>query len=512
MATRVIIRPREYHDSVRLMRVSQAVRLEPGVTEAMVMMATPNNRKILAGSGLLTSEAEAARPDDLVVALVAGDEAAADAALRAAEAALTEQAGSAAAQVRPRTLDAARAAAPEARIAAISVPGAHAFGQARRALELGLHVFLFSDNVPVEDELRLKEIAGEKGLLVMGPDCGTAIIGGAALGFANRVARGPVGIAGASGTGMQEISSLLDTMGSGISQAIGTGGRDLSAAIGGRTMMQALDLLARDPATEVVVVTSKPPAPEVAEAVLDRCRAMGKPVVVNFVGAPARAGDGNLRFASTLAEAARLAAQLAGRPGDLPAAEGAEAWIAAAAPAAGQRYLRGLYAGGTLAYEALALLGDRFGPVRSNLRSGALGLDDPFRSQGHTVVDLGEDAFTQGRAHPMIDPDTRNRRILAEAADPETALILMDLVIGYGAHDHPGAALAATLAEARALAAAGGRDLPVVVTLCGTRGDPQGLDEQIAALTGAGALVARNNAEAVALAARMMEAHHAATA
>lgn len=500
MATRVLIRPREYHDSVRLMRVSQALRQEPGVTEAMVMMATPNNRKILATSGLLTPEAEAARPDDLVVALIAETDAQADAAQDRARALLTEQTTSRTAEVLPRTIDAALAAAPEASIATISVPGAHAFGPAKRALELGLNVFLFSDNVSLEDEVRLKDLAEEKGRLVMGPDCGTAIIGGAALGFANQVRRGPVGVIGASGTGMQEITCLLDWLGTGVSHAIGTGGRDLSAEVGGRTMLRALDLLAADAGTEVIVVTSKPPSPEVAEAVIARCATIGKPVVVNFVGDPDRPQQGHVEFAGTLSAAAERAARLAGATGQMPVAEGAEALTTGSG-----RYLRGLYAGGTLCYEALTLIGDRLGPVQSNLAKGDLKPADPFRSEGHTIIDLGEDEYTQGRAHPMIDPDTRNRRILAEAADPDTALLLLDLVIGYGAHDDPATALAETLTQARAIA---GRPLPVIVTICGTAGDPQGFDGQVATLRAAGAVVARSNAEAVRLATEFMENRH----
>ncbi|WP_238365720.1 acyl-CoA synthetase FdrA [Mesobacterium pallidum] len=510
MAHRVIIRPRAYYDSVRLMRISQALRAEPGVTEAMAMMATPNNKKILATSGLLTAEAEAARPDDLVLALAATDDAAAEAAVAVAFAALDERAGGdTGGAPLPRTLDAAMAVRPDAGLVVISVPGANAPREARRALDLGLNVLLFSDNVPVADELALKQHAAEVGRLVMGPDCGTAIIGGAALGFANVVRRGPVGVVGASGTGTQEITSLLDWLGTGVSHAIGTGGRDLSAEVGGRTALAALDLLAADPGTEVIVLTSKPPAAEVAARVLEHCAGLGKPVVVNFVGSDRSGSDGRITFAPTLAGAAEAAARLAGGTAPLPALDAAarDAFLAAARDgrAPGQRYLRGLYAGGTLAYEALTLLGDRLGPVHSNLAKGALALTDPFRSTGHTVIDLGEDAYTEGRAHPMIDPYVRNQRILAEAADPETALLLLDVVIGYGAHDDPARDLAQTLAAAQATARDGGRNLPVIVTLCGTTRDPQGHAAQAAQLETAGAIVARSNAEAVALAAAVME-------
>lgn len=504
MASTVLIRPREYHDSVRLMRVSEAIRHEPGVTEAMVMMATPNNKKILATAGLMTPEVEAARPDDLVLAITAGTEEQVASTLKVAEEALAKRAGAAAGSA-ARTLDAALAADAAASLVTISVPGAHAYREAKRALELGLNVFLFSDNVPLEEERKLKDQAAAADRLVMGPDCGTAILGGICLGFANKVARGPVGVVGASGTGTQEITSLLDWLGTGVSHAIGTGGRDLKSAIGGATMLQALKLLAQDPATEVIVITSKPPAPEVAEKVLSACRAIAKPVIVNFIGDDRTGTDGNLTFTDTLAATAQAAARAAGGQGALPALDAAEteSWLetARARRRPGQRYLRGLYAGGTLCYEALLRTTAALGPVHSNLASGDLGLPDLFTSHGHTVIDLGEDDYTQGRAHPMIDPLIRNQRILAEAADPEVALLLLDLVIGYGAHADPATPLAATLTEARAIAARDGRDLPVIVTICGTRADPQGYDDQAGKLAAAGILVARTNAEATALAA-----------
>ena len=507
MAERILIRAREYHDSVRLMRVSEAIRKSPGVTEAMVMMATPNNKKILGNAGLLSGEAEAAKADDLVIALIADCEANAAAALELAEDSLAQKPGGAAGVAMPRSLDAAHAATPGASVAAISVPGEHAFREAKRALELGLNVFLFSDNVALEDERKLKALAAEKNRLVMGPDCGTAIIGGACLGFANKVRPGKVGVIGASGTGTQEITSLLDWLGAGLSHAIGTGGRDLKAEIGGATMLQALDLLAADPGTEVIAITSKPPSGEVAEKVVAACRAVGKPVVINFLGLGKTGTEGNVTFTDTLAETALAAARLIGAEGEMPALsdEEAETYLAAARAKRtdGQKYLRGLYAGGTLCYEALLGLKDL--TVQSNLSAGAGPLPDLFTSVGHTVIDMGEDDYTDGRPHPMIDPALRNQRILKEAADPEVALLLLDLVIGYAAHEDPAESLAQTLTEARASAADAGRDLPVIVTICGTEADPQDHAAQVARLEAAGLLVTRSNAEAVRLAATYLE-------
>lgn len=513
MARRVIIRTREYHDSVRLMRISEALRHETGVTEAMVMMATPNNKKILETSGLLTEDAVGAAPDDLIIAVVAESEEAADAAIEAAKTALSQKAQNTHKGIVPRTLDAAVSANPQANLACISVPGAFAFREAKRALELGLNVFLFSDNVSLDDELKLKQLAVEKNRLMMGPDCGTALIGGVALGFANAVRRGKIGIVGASGTGIQEISSLLETFGVGVSHAIGTGGRDLRQEIGGLMMLQGLALLAEDPGTEVIVVTSKPPAPDIADKILAYCETIGKPIVVNFVGQDREGQQGRITFTRTQAQTAEAAARLFDATATLPSltAEERAAFVASAKAslAPWQRYVRGLYSGGTLCYEALFIAADAVGPVYSNLAKGEYELTDLFISREHTIIDLGEDAYTQGRAHPMIDLTVRNQRILREAEDPSTAVLLLDVVIGYGAHENPAKVLAETLKKARAITDRAGRGLPVIATICGTRADPQGFEAQAAQLREAGVLVASNNAEAASVACQLLREIHA---
>ncbi|MFT8895766.1 MAG: acyl-CoA synthetase FdrA [Acetobacter sp.] len=513
MASRLIIRQREYHDSVRLMRVSEALRHESGVTEAIAMMATPNNRKILSTSGLLTPEASAANPDDLIIAIVADTEADADQALEAANQLLAQKPqNNQGAAIQPRSLDAAVVTQPETNLACISVPGTYAFREAKRALELGLNVFLFSDNVSLEHERSLKELAATQNRLLMGPDCGTALINGVGIGFANAVARGRVGLVAASGTGTQEISSLLDWLGLGVSQAIGTGGRDLKQEIGGLCMLQGLQILADDSDTDVIVVTSKPPSPSVAEKIIAACAALPKPVVVNFVGQDMTGKQDNLTFTRTLAETAQAAARVLGVTAPLPALSEAEqdAFLQTSLKNHGpkQRFLRGLYAGGTLCYEALFLLQAVVGDVYSNLRHDAFELTDPATSRDHTVIDMGDDAYTEGRAHPMIDPLLRNQRILAEAQDPEVALLLLDLVLGFGAHENPAELLSETILQARALAASQGRNLPVIVTVCGTRADPQNYALQVAELRKADILVAHNNAEAVTLAGRYLRMLH----
>ncbi|HSA89983.1 MAG TPA: acyl-CoA synthetase FdrA [Burkholderiales bacterium] len=492
--------PNLYRDSVSLMQLSASLGRLPGVEQAAAVMATPANLDLLRAAGLMGA-ALAASPNDLLVAVRGKSSASLEAALAAALAALDKPperpAGGGAAAPPPRSLQMGLAQAPRANLALISVPGEYAAAEALKALRLGLNVMLFSDNVSLSDESSLKKYARERGLLVMGPDCGTAIVDGVPLGFANAVRRGAIGVVGASGTGMQQVTSLVHRRGGGISQAIGTGGRDLHREVGGITMLQGLERLARDPDTRVIVLISKPPAPEVAKAVLGAARRAGKPVVVNFVGAAHGAAEGKLCFARTLEEAAAAAVALS--KGRKP---GRAALGAAKRPAikfkAGQRYIRGLYSGGTFCYEACALLGDAWSnaPVDASRK-----MKDVWKSREHTVIDLGDDVFTRGRPHPMIDHRLRNERLLAEAADPEVAVILFDVVLGYGAHPDPAAEMLPALAAAKRK----NRSIAFVASVCGTDEDPQGLERQESALRAAGVLLAESNARAVMLASALIK-------
>lgn len=479
MVTRILIRSNSYYDSVSLMAISQQVAELAGIQSAVVAMGTDMNKELLQNVGLLTPEGEAAGPSDLIIAVGGQSQEAVESAVAAAEALLKRRAaarGAGAAEVAPRTIQAAVRAVPGANLALISVPGAYAAREARLALEQGLHVMLYSDNVPIEAEVSLKQLAHEKGLLLMGPDCGTAILGGVGLGFANAVRRGPIGVVAASGTGAQEISTLVDKLGSGLSQMIGTGGRDLTPAVGGRMMLDGLKLLAEDPETKVVVLISKPPAPEVAERVLAAAKNCGKPVVVCFLSGSAalsidEAAIRAVHLATGEAEAA-LAARL-GYGADLPAFT----------PAAGRTDVRGLFSGGTLCDQALMILEQRLGPVTCNVHPEASRRGGVKRSDGHTLIDLGDDQFTVGRPHPMIDPTLRRQRLLEEAADPRTAAILLDIVIGHGSHPDPAGALAGAIREAT------GKGVAVVAAVTGTEGDPQRLSAQGATLKAAGAIL-----------------------
>jgi FdrA protein len=345
----------------------------------------------------------------------------------------------------------------------------------------------------------------------MGPDCGTAILNGVALGFANALPRGPVGIVSASGTGLQEVSTLLARLGVGISQGIGTGGRDLKESVGGMMMIEGITALLADPETQVLVLISKPPAPAVAERVLAHVADASKPAVVCFLGGePGAAAASGAIPAVTLQEVAYLAAaEVEGHLGpsidDLLERENLDLMLLAEKLRVGlrqeQRFLRGLYSGGTLAAEALVIWKEIVGDVRSNVAiEPRLKLADATRSQGHCVIDLGADEFTVGRQHPMIDSDLRIRRLMQEAADPEVAVIVLDVVLGYGTHPDPAVDLGPAIHKAREQAASEGRGLIVVASVTGTAADPQGLSRQVAGLEEVGAIVASCNAAAARLA------------
>ena len=498
-ATKTEIRRGAYYDSVVLMQLQVNLAKLPGVADVGVMMGTQANKELLAQSGLLTAEAKEALQDDLILVIDGEDEAAAESALGQVDALLSRRRRTAGDQdYLPQSIEAATKILPDAGWVLVSVPGRYAAGVGREALRLGKHVFLYSDNVSLEDEISLKKTAAEKGLLVMGPDCGTAIVNGVGLGFANRVRSGPIGVVGASGTGLQHVTARIHQLGSGITHALGTGGRDLSEDVGAITARQSLNLLSRDPHTQVIVLISKPPAPSVADELLRVARSGGKPVVVNFIGyaPPAHlAEQAGLHFAPTLDKTAELAVKLAN---DSQTFEVLKTSKVSMRFAPGQRYLRGLFSGGTLAYEALLILQDYLPVVYSNAPLNKQHkLANSLKSQAHTIVDLGEDEFTVGRLHPMMDNTLRIQRLEQEAKDPEVAVLLLDVVLGYGAHPNPAGELAPVIGKAKTKAEAEDRCLEVVGLVSGTDEDPQNMAEQIEQLKVAGARVETNNEVAI---------------
>jgi FdrA protein len=505
-----ILRSR-YFDSVYLMRVAKRISGADGIVAAAAVIATPKNLAALAQAGFDGAEALGATTADLIVAVKAETATHARAVLDNLEEWLARE-PVASEDVAFGTIEEAARAQPGSNLAVISIPGEYAAAEARRALEAGLNVFLFSDNVSLEDEVALKALAADRRLLVMGPDCGTAIIGGTGIGFANVVRRGPIGVVGASGTGTQEVTTLVHRAGSGISHAIGTGSRDLSDAVGGVTTLAAVDLLDADAGTEVIVVVSKPPGPRSLARLRARFPACTKPVVACFLGAtPRPAVAGGAVEVGSLDEAARAAVEAAGtsRNNSAGPAPASPADILAARERLGprQQYIRGVFAGGTLCYQAQAVLQQYGLAVHSNAPlDKRLKLADPFRSVLHSAVDLGDDVFTAGRPHPMIDSTLRSERIRAEGEDPETAVLLIDVVLGYGSAADPAGDILDAIVSARESAARRGGYLPVVASICGTAEDPQSLDEQEARLRSAGALVFSSAARAAAAAAAIVVA------
>jgi FdrA protein len=493
-----------YRDSVELMGIAAQLEQIAGIQRAGLVMATVANLDVLAEAGLADAAASGPGPNDLVVAVAALYDQAADTALATAVTLLAAGTGDADGPQQTRmaqTIGEGLAELPDANLALVSTPGTYATAEALRALKRGLNVFLFSDNVPIEDEIQLKELAERKGLLVMGPDCGTAIVGGVPLGFANAVRRGPIGLVGASGTGLQQVTSLIHRFGSGVSQAFGTGGRDLDEGVGGTTMLAATRRLLADPETKVIVLISKPPSAAVAARILDAVRSSPKPVVVNFLGGDAAAVQAvGAHPAPTFESAARLAVTLAaGHPVPEPTTDPviglrdqhlqALAEAAAARLAPGQREIRGLYSGGSLAGEAKVVLAAVLGTERHD-----------------RILDLGDDEYTVGRPHPMIDPRLRNEHIVATATEPAVAVVLLDVVLGYGSHPDPAEALAPAIADAMALAISAGRHLLVVASVCGTDLDPQDLERQERILAQTGVLLESSNARAAMLAASIAAA------
>jgi FdrA protein len=486
-----------YRDSVALMRISRAIDSLPGVEAAALMIGSATNRKLMQDAGLLDDEGRGAGPNDLVLAVRANSMADATAALAEGERLLEAPAAGATggSEWHPKSIDTALAQLPGANLALVSLPGEFAAAEARRALQRGLHVMMFSDNVSLDDEVALKREARERGLLMMGPDCGTAIIGGAPLAFANVVPRGDIGIVAASGTGLQEISTLIARNGMGISNAIGVGGRDLKEAVGGITTLMALDALERDAATRQIVLISKPPAASVAKTVLERIAQMSKRVSIGFIGADDMPVPGNATLSSDLRSTAENA--LAGkriawagappRPADL-----------AERVARGRTRVRGLFSGGTLCAEAQVVFRRAGIATTSNVPIPGIGKPSSGARE-NTLLDLGDDEYTVGRPHPMIDPALRNEMLAAALSDETIGVVLLDVVLGYGAHDDPAGELIAALPPASE------RGALLVTSVCGTEEDPQGYSRQAGALREAGVVVAPSNAHAAELAVAVLQ-------
>jgi succinyl-CoA synthetase alpha subunit len=494
-----VIKKNNYQDSINLMLLTNSINTLAGITKCSIMMGTDANKDILKNSGLLTLEAETAAPSDMIVAIEAEEANVVDNVLSETDKFLNDLA------VKKKknnvesvtTIDAALEELPDANLALFSIPGEYAAEEIEKALDKGLHVFSFTDNIAVEDEVRLKKKAHEKGLLLMGPDCGTGIISSIPIAFTNVVRPGNIGIVGASGTGIQEVTTIIDKLGGGVVHAIGTGGHDLSEEVNAITVRDVILGLEQHDPTDVIVVISKPPAKKVRDEIVELLQNVSKPVVAIFLGEKPDQHEGNVYLAHTLEEAAMIAVDLAkNNPVKPNYMESIKYEVETVLPV--DKTVKGLYSGGTLAAEASMLITEALGLGKSVKKEGYV-----LNADGYEVMDLGDDIYTQGKPHPMIDPEVRINKIKECAKDENTGVILFDCVLGYGSHPDMAGALSGAIKEVMQEAKEAGRSLYFVATVCGTEFDPQNYQATIKTLKECGVLVETSNARAVRLALKL---------
>jgi len=498
MFSDAVIRKNQYYDSVFLMGINNRLMKIPGVLQTAVLMGSEANKQILLDLGFQNTEINSATANDLVVAVKAETATARDAVLKHLDGWLTEVSSkNTATQV--HDLREALTQKPDANLVVISVPGEYAAHEAQKSLEAGKNVFLFSDNVSVEDEVALKRFAGEHGLLVMGPDCGTSILGGVGIGFANVVRKGNIGVIAAAGTGLQEFTSMVHNAGYGISHAIGTGGRDLSEPVGGITTLTALDALENDPRTEVIVILSKPPAAKTLSKLIERFKSRKKPIIGCFLGIPGKIdGEENLfQRAHLIDDAVKLAIDSITRTESPVIRPENQIPIVRPKWSPEQNYLRGVFAGGTFCYQSQQIFRNAGIRIYSNTPiDNAYRLGHPDQSKENSIVDMGEEYYMVGRPHPMIDGSQRSFRILKEAQDPQVAILLLDFILGYNASMDPVGDLIESISKAREFTGRRGGVLSVVASICGTDEDPQDLTMQKRMLEENGVIVFQSNARA----------------
>lgn len=502
MATGFVIRKNQYYDSVFLMMISKRISDARGVQQNAVLMGSDTNKGLLSNIGIRDRQIDAAQPNDLIVAVIADTPQVVNEVLDKLDEYL--QGGVQSASVSNlHSFEEGLTQKPDANLVAISVPGEYAAHEAGKALESGLNVFLFSDNVTIDDELELKQFAVEKNLLVMGPDCGSSLIGGVGIGFANVVRKGSIGVISASGTGLQEFTCQVHNAGFGISHAIGTGSHDLSDKIGGLSTLTALAALEADPETKVIALISKPPGAKTLAKLSERLKTCKRPVVGCFLGIQNEIEAGaSFQRARLIDDAVRLSiGQIDDKPVSSPIRFTRQEleWMDSemASWSSGQKYIRGLFAGGTFCYQSQQIFRDAGISVYSNAPLDLkYGLADPDHSIEHTIVDMGDDHYTVGKPHPMIDGTMRKQRILAEGNDQEVAILLLDFILGYNASMDPVGELLEAIIEAKQLAEKRGGGLTVVASICGTDDDRQDLNLQTRMLKESGVIVFRSNAQA----------------
>jgi FdrA protein len=494
-----------YNDSIVLMQFTVELEAMPGIEKAAIMMGTPAVLQFLKESSLLVEDVKNISSDDMVIAVTGKTE---DDVRNALEKIISKLRNN---ELQSNAIDGLPGNLQEknedgflwkdvpldSRIALISVPGQYAAAEAWRAIKSNRHVMLFSNNVMIADEIALKKAGEERNLLIMGPDCGTAIINGVPLGFANKIKRGNIGIVAGAGSGLQELTCLIDRMECGISHAIGTGGRDLKSEVNGITTKMGLALLKEDPKTEVIVLLSKPPDQRVAEDVLNPAKITGKPVVVCMLGMEwEKSNPENIHFASTIEEAARVAVGLSRKTYSRPT--GNHHQDIKRNNSVPNRFIRGFFSGGTLAYETYLLLQKEFVDVYSNspidpkYKIGIEGLEEAR----HIILDLGTEEFTTGLPHPMIDGRWRSDLIARAGKNKEVAIILFDIILGFGADSNPSSLIIESIRSARKCAEREKRSLSFIASIIGTEKDPQCYSKQYEILQSEGVQIADSNAQA----------------
>ena len=491
-----VVKKNSYQDSINLMLLTNRINAIAGVKKCSIMMGTDANKEIYKASGLFTEEVGQAGANDMVIVVDTEKEDIPEIVMKETEMFLKDLSVKKEKQDAKdaKSWDEALALLPEANVALFSIPGEYAAPEIEKALDRNLHVFSFTDNISLEDEVRLKKKAHEKGLLLMGPDCGTGIISGIPIAFTNVVKPGNIGIVGASGTGIQEVTTIIDRLGGGVIHAIGTGGRDLNEKTEAITLTDAVAAMMDFDPADVVVVISKPPAKEVRNKVVRMLQGAKKPVVAIFLGEKPDSYEGNIYFAHTLEETARIAVDLA-KGNKVKDNYWLPLEIQEKPVLPENMKVRGLYSGGTLAAEAGMLISEALGLGGLIKKEGYI-LDE----NGYIVIDLGDDVYTQGKPHPMIDPEVRIEMIKKYASDPNTGVILFDCMLGYGCHPDMAGALAPVIKETLAKAKEEGRELYYVATVCGTRQDPQDYDKAVQTLKDCGVIVESSNARAVRMA------------
>lgn len=499
-----VIKKNSYQDSVNLMLLTKSLSSMEGISQISVMMGTPANKDIFKNSGLYTEELEDACPNDICIVVDTEDKSKINEVMMEIEDFIKNQSSKSKGSKIPsaRTFDTAISKVNDANLALISIAGEYATDEVERALDRNLNVFLFSDNVNIEDEKRLKEKADEKGLILMGPDCGTSILGGVPLAFANVIEKGNIGVVGASGTGIQEITTIISRYKKGITHAIGTGGRDLSSQVGAITAIRALRALAKDEETDVIVFVSKPPSPEIMDKVIKVFTELEKPVVAIFLGEKPRKNHDNVHYAWTLDEAALKAVELSNMNTiSYKKIESTIPEVKTIKENKNKRFIKGLYCGGTLALEAAMIIRDYLKIEDDKNHDNGIML----HYENHEIIDLGDDKYTKGRPHPMIEPSLRVDELKKVIEMKETAIILMDNVIGYGGHNDVASVFAPVIKEAREKAKKNGNEIIFIGSVTGTSNDPKTYEDQVEILRESGAIICESNALAVKLAIKIID-------